>query len=276
MSRRWRSPKPRRGRFFEAPRTVAAPQPPPIVPAVLRRHSAGPLRPSRGRFTTTLCEQSAAPQRIRPRRLHVSVPRRGRFFVPPPLVVAAQPPPFPPRTLRARIRPALHRRGEFASPPWPSQAPPATPSWVPPAASADRPRLPRPRRGRLGFCPSTESTPARVRRRLLMPPAGRRGVLVEPPWPQAVPAAPPAFIPVLQRGRPARPMRRLQGRHWPGWMALTTAPAVSGPADLTTAAEPVGSLSAVSSPSPSLASGSVGQAALSSSSTSAVLTGGDA
>lgn len=220
---RWRYPKARRGRLFEAPRQVLAPQPPPFPPRTVRARIRLGTAARRARFAGPPVVAVAVPARATRNRLRLVAPRRGRFFGAP-LAIQAQPAPaFPPRVVRGRVRLAAAHRGRSFSPPWPSQAS-LPPLWVPPVLLADRPRFPSSRRGRFAICPASAPAPARAGRRRIVPPVQRRGALVEPPWPQAVPPPPPAFVPQVRRGRPALPVRRVQGRHWPGWMELTISP----------------------------------------------------
>ena len=120
------------------------------------------------------------------------------------------------------------RRGVFAFPTQPLSLQQG-PTWI---ASARRPTT-RGRRGTFTRAPGTGAPPiglAAPRRRAALRP--RRGCYAEPPWQQAVPPAPPPYIPLVVKGRRGVPALRVHGRMMPGWMDLTTSPVVDGVAVL--------------------------------------------
>lgn len=200
MSRRWRHPYARRGEFFQGPRSVAAPQPPSLVPRVSQARFRFGLAPRRGRFFAgPRLVAVAAPSFVPPLtrqageyRLGVRA-RRGVFRIVP------QPTAMLPMVQRGAIHasPLKGRPGRFASPPLQVATPPA-PSF-PPRQARGRARLVALRDGRFVAPPlpvvvqQPPPFPPRAVRTRIHIAARRRGQFTCPPW--STQAAPPPWVP---------------------------------------------------------------------------------
>lgn len=205
MARRPR-PVPRRGRFFDYPKTTLSP-----AQRVLR--NSGRIRPAvrRGEFwagpwqIVVVTAPSYVPPMLTRRRPRTPV-RRGEFYPAPWPPVTPSVPALPPLVL-ARRRPLRgpRRPGEFFALPWP-QITPTAPTFPPPTVARRRPaRGPR----RVGeFFPvvpvvGPPPTPLDTRR----PPvrALRRGRFLWTPLVEVIPAGPGPWAPEFRTGgfRPA-------------------------------------------------------------------------
>lgn len=149
----------RRGRFFSAPPTSAAPAAPAFVPQLIQRH-----------------------------RLNAVAIRRGRFLVPPFAIVAPVAPAYVPQSVARRRTPAGVVHGRFFAVPLPVVAP-TPPVWMPSITSTRRPWNRPIRRGRFIGCPAGNQRPPERYSRLPYSPQARHGHRFDPPW---TPTPPPA------------------------------------------------------------------------------------
>lgn len=281
MSRRWRYPRIRHGRFTEAPWAVTAPQPPalplrpvrarprivpmvrrgriawvprssvlapPFAPLVLRRPDGTIPWQRAGAFTAAVAPTAGpVPRPARTAASRSMRLRRGQFveLVWPQIVQQA--PPLPPRVTRAVVRLVVRRRAGVVNPPWPAQVPASPPLWMPSFITGDRPRQCPTRQGRFTTCPSSSPVLAGMRRRPSVSQPTRRGRRVERPWPQAVLPPPPLLVPAVRRGRAAPPALRPHGRIWSGWMPLTVSPEPESSAGVMAARDRAGSMAIAAS-----------------------------
>jgi len=233
MSRRWRGPYVRRGRFLYAPPAQQTAQVPPWAPAFVEGQRPRALWLRRGPLFPTPpppaapATPAAVPGFIRRVTVRlVQVRRRGEFTWTPPQAAAPAAPPWTPGTVsRSRLRPAGGRRGTFLP------APPAGTAPVPGYLSARRPRPPRGRRSDY-FTPTPAPTgpaplvqaPYKQPARRMIP--ARRGVFARIAPAGVAPTA-PAWVPAwlsrratrvaaVRRGRIAAPaLQQAQAAAWP-------------------------------------------------------------
>lgn len=170
----------RRGRFFAVPLIGMAPAVAPWVPPLLDIRRA-PARPA----------------------------RRGRFFTVPLAGLAPAPPAVVPQFTRERTRIGYVRRGRYWSPP--VQQITAAPTWAPPVTRARRPLAAPVRRGEYQAVPSRVPCPHRITSRRSQPLWRTHGRTWTPPWGFVPPAGPGPYIAKMitaTRRAPSRPTRR--------------------------------------------------------------------
>jgi hypothetical protein len=259
MSRRWRGPHVRRGRFLYVPPAQQTAQAPPQAPAFVEGQRPRALWLRRGRLFPTPpplaapVVPAAVPGFIRRVTVRLVQVRRRDYFDPPWLtpVAPVRPPsarrrslpaqrghyiwtpptaaPTPPSTVpqmpRPRLRALFARRGEFVWTP-PQTAAPAAPLWTPGTVSRSRLRPAGGRRGIFlpvppaGTAPAAAPQPVRPRIRLAFL---RRGRFTWTPQPAAAPTPQPPLPGYLSARRP-RPPRGRRSDYF------TPTPAPTGPA----------------------------------------------
>lgn len=264
MSRRWRYPRTRRGKFTDLVPAAAVTAPPPWLPAVLRQIRVVPLPPRsgrrrfleppwpqvvvtvpgvppgvvrlvarrvpgvrRGRLTVPPPPVPLPPPVVSRVRARWPVARRGRFVsAPPPVVIA--PPAYVPQVVRARTRLPLPRRGRFAAPPWQQQQQ-APPAYIPAVMTSRRPQTRVLRRGRFT---GPLTTVAAVASPWSPQSVTRRRVQLPRLRRGGFLVAPPVTGPVgprLRSRRPAMPRTRAGGFTQPPWPQVVAQPSVWRP-----------------------------------------------
>ena len=228
MSRRWRGPHVRRGRFLYVPPAQQTAQAPPWPPAFVEGQRPRALRLRRGLLfpapppPATPATPAAVPGFIRRVTVRLVQARHRDYFDPPWLtpVAPVRPPSTPRRSLPAR-------RGHYT---WtPPTAAPAAPPWTPGTVSRGRPRPTGGRRGIFltmppaGTAPASPlaATPQPVRPRIRLT-FLRRGRFTWTPQPAAAPAQQPAPPGYLSARRPLPPCGRRSDY-------FTPTPAPAGP-----------------------------------------------
>lgn len=210
MSRRWRGPHVRRGRFLYVPPAQQTAQAPPWAPAFIEGQRPQALQLRRGRLfpapppPPAPATATVVPGFIRRVTVRLVQTRRRDYFDPPWLTPVA---PVRPSSTRRRSLPA--RRGHYT---WtPPAAAPAALTWTPGTVSRSRLRPTGGRRGTFlpvppaGAAPSSPlaATPQPVRQRIRLM-LLRRGRFTWTPQPAATPSqqpAPPVYL-STRRSRP--------------------------------------------------------------------------
>lgn len=199
----------RRGRLFPAPPPPSAPAAPAAVPGFIRRVTVRLVQARRrDYFDPPWLTPVAAARPSAARRRSLSAPR-GRYTWTPPTAPAA--PPWTPGTVsRSRLRPTGGRRGIFLPMP-PAGTAPASPLAAAPQPVRPRIRLTFLRRGRFTWTPQPAATPAQpsappgyLSARRPLPPRGQRGDYFTP---TPAPAG-PVQAPYRQTARRVAPARR--------------------------------------------------------------------
>jgi hypothetical protein len=213
----------RRGRSFTAPPPPSAPAAPAAVPGFIRRVTVRLVQVRRRDYFDPPWLTPAPPVRAPSARRRSLPAQRGHYTWTPPTAAPTQPSTVP-QMSRPRLRALFARRGEFTWTP-PQVAAPATPAWAPGTVSRSRLRSTGGRRGIFlpvppaGTAPAAAPQPVRPRIRLAFL---RRGRFTWTPQPAAAPAQQPAPPGYLSARRP----RPLCGRRSD---YFTPTPAPTGP-----------------------------------------------